>query len=120
MEYYNNAFCAVSPDPVGIGQTLSVNLWINMPTPTATGAYGDEYKNMTIVVTDPNGVKTTLGPFTSDDTGGTHTTYTPTVAGNYTFVMVYPGQTLTGIPVSTSRIFGYNRGIYWRLHGTIR
>ena len=93
------AFCAVSPDPVGIGQTLSVNLWINMPTPTATGAYGDEYKNMTIVVTDPNGVKTTLGPFTSDDTGGTHTTYTPTVAGNYTFVMVYPGQTLTGIPV---------------------
>jgi outer membrane protein assembly factor BamB len=92
------AFVAVSPNPCGVGQTLRVNLWINMPTPTASTVYGDEYHNMDVIVTAPDGSKTTLGPFTSDDTGGTHTTFTPTTVGNYTFMMTFPGQTLTGIP----------------------
>ena len=39
---------------------------------------------------------TTLGPFISDDTGGTHTQYTPTEVGAYTFQMSFPGQTLAG------------------------
>ena len=49
-----------------------------------------------MVVTRPDGTTETLGPFTSDDTGGAHTTYTPSVLGNYTFQMVFGGQTLAG------------------------
>jgi hypothetical protein len=87
-------YVAVSPNPDGIGQTLFVHFWLNAPPPTASGIYGDRWK-MTVVVTEPGGTKTTLGPYTTDDTGGSSTTYTPAVTGNYTFQAFFAGQTLT-------------------------
>jgi outer membrane protein assembly factor BamB len=90
------AFCSVSPNPIGVGQTANVNFWLGEPPPTASGQYGDRWMGMTVLVTLPDGTTTTLGPFTSDDTGGSHTTYTPAVVGNYTFQMSFPGQTLAG------------------------
>ena len=50
---------------------------------------------MTVVVTHPDGTKETLGPFSSDATGGSHTTYTPSVIGNYSFQFVFGGDTIT-------------------------
>ena len=47
-------------------------------------------------VTHPDGTTENLGPFTSDDTGGTFTLYTPTKLGNYTFEFSFAGQTLAG------------------------
>jgi len=79
------SFISVSPNPIGVGQTVNVNFWVNLPPPTASAQYGDRWHNMTVVVTKPDGTSTTLGPFTSDATGGTFTTYTPEVIGNYTF-----------------------------------
>jgi hypothetical protein len=90
------SFCSVSPNPVGVGQTVNINFWVDLPPPTASGPNGDRWTNMTVVVTQPDGTKVTLGPFVSDDTGGTHTTYIPLAAGNYTFQMIFAGQTLTG------------------------
>ena len=90
------AFINVSPNPVGIGQQAFVNFWIDKPTQTANGAYGDRWHNFTVTVTKPDGTTETLGPFTADDTGGTHTTYVPTVLGNYSFVFHFAGQTLLG------------------------
>ncbi len=90
------SFCSVAPNPIGEGQTVNVNFWVNMPPPTASAQYGDRWMGMTVKVTLPDGTTTTLGPFTSDDTGGSHTTYTPTTGGNYTFQMSFPGQTLAG------------------------
>ena len=90
------AFCNVAPNPAGIGQTVTVAFWLNEPPMTANGPYGDRWVNMTVVVTKPDGTTQTLGPFTSDDTGGTSTHFTPTTTGTYTFKMSYPGQTLTG------------------------
>jgi hypothetical protein len=91
-----SAFISVMPDPVGIGQQAYVNFWIDQPPGTAGRQYGDRWHNFTVTVTDPNGNKKVLGPFTSDDTGGAHTTYTPDKIGNYTFVFNFPGQTITG------------------------
>lgn len=101
------AYCAVSPDPIGVGQSVNVNFWVDMPTPTASGPRGDRWENMTVLVTLPDGSTTTLGPFISDDTGGTHTTYTPAKIGNYTFVFNFPGQTLAGnnLPGGSSNAF---------------
>jgi outer membrane protein assembly factor BamB len=96
MDIPTYTFCSVSPNPIGIGQTVNVNFWVNEPPPTASAQYGDRWQNMTVIVTTPGGTTTTLGPFTSDDTGGSHTTYTPTVVGNYTFQMFFGGQTLAG------------------------
>ena len=84
------SYCAVSPDPVGVGQTINVNFWVDTPAP------GNAlWNNLQVIVTDPNGVKTTLGPFTSDLTGGTHTPYVPATVGNYTFQFIFPGQNAT-------------------------
>jgi outer membrane protein assembly factor BamB len=90
------AYISVMPNPVGVGQEAFVNFWIDKAEPTANGAYGDRWQNFTVKVTHPDGTTETLGPFTADDTGGAHTTYTPTVIGNYTFVFTFPGQTLAG------------------------
>jgi hypothetical protein len=89
-------FCSVSPNPIGVGQTVNVNFWVNQPPPTASAQYGDRWGNMTVIVTHPDGTTETLGPFTSDATGGSYTVYTPSALGNYTFQMSFGGQTLTG------------------------
>ncbi len=90
------AYISVMPNPVGLGQAAYVNFWIDKAPPTAGTAYGDRWANYTVKVTAPDGTTSTLGPFTSDDTGGAHTTFTPTELGNYSFVFSFPGQTLAG------------------------
>jgi hypothetical protein len=93
------SFCSVAPNPVGRGQPVNVNFWVNLPPPTASGQYGDRWHNIHVIVTHPDGHEETLGPqsgFTSDATGGTHTTYTPETTGEYTFQMTFDGQTLAG------------------------
>jgi outer membrane protein assembly factor BamB len=89
-------FVSVSPNPIGVGQTVFVNLWLNCPPPTASAQYGDRWHNMTVMVTAPDGTKQTLGPFSSDSSGGTSTTFTPATVGNYTFQSFFGGQTLAG------------------------
>jgi hypothetical protein len=84
------AFINVAPNPCGVGQQVTVDFWLAVPL------LDSEYAvNMTVVVTNPAGATTTLGPFTSDATGGTYTLYTPTTTGNYTFEFFYAGQYLT-------------------------
>ena len=90
------AFINVAPNPIGIGQTATVAFWLNMPPPTADGPYGDRYGPYTITITKPDGTTSTLGPFISDDTGGTSTHFTPSETGTYKFQMSFPGETLTG------------------------
>jgi len=83
----------VAPNPIGIGQTAQVNAFLSKPPITAgLGGSGDMYKGITVEVTRPDGTKETLGPFTSDATGGTYTAFTPNAVGNYTFKASYPGQ----------------------------
>ena len=96
LNILTSSFIHVAPDPIGLGQTVTVNFWVNQPPPTANGPYGDRFGNMTVKVTQPNGKTETLGPFTSDDTGGTYTTYAPNQLGTYTFQMIFAGQVLAG------------------------
>ena len=102
------AFLNVAPNPVGVGQQVSVNFGITVPPPTANGPGGDRWHNFKVTVTQPDGTTETLGPFTSDDTGGTATLYTPTKVGNYTFVFSFPGETLVGAnpPISNPATVG--------------
>jgi outer membrane protein assembly factor BamB len=90
------AFCNVAPNPVGVGQQVTIGFWLMEPPPTESPGYGDRWTGMTVKVTKPDGTTKTLGPFTSDLTGGTWAPYTPDVTGNYTFQMSFPGQTLEG------------------------
>ena len=63
---------------------------------TDNGYYGDLWTNFTVTITAPSGTTSTLTGFTADDTGFAHTTFTPTATGNYTFVLYFGGQNLTG------------------------
>ena len=81
------AFLNIAPNPAGIGQTVTLDMFLASPLLTSEGA-----TNMTIVETTPSGTTTTLGPFTSDATGGTYTTIVPETIGNYTFQFFYSGQ----------------------------
>ncbi len=89
-------YVSVAPNPIGVGQTVFVNLWLSCPPPTANAQFGDRWHNMTVVVTAPDGTKQTLGPFSSDSSGGTSTTFTPANVGNYTLQSFFGGQTLAG------------------------
>lgn len=54
-------FINVGPSPIGVGQTAYINMWVDKPTPTANGAYGDEWQNLKVTITQPNGNIVTLG-----------------------------------------------------------
>ncbi|MCW4006820.1 MAG: hypothetical protein NWF04_09575 [Candidatus Bathyarchaeota archaeon] len=85
---------AVSPDPVGTGQTLYVVFWLTVYPPTAAGAGGDRWRGMEVTIWKPDGSMETRGPFTSDPVGGAYLLYTPDQVGTYSFQASFPGQTL--------------------------
>ena len=98
------AYLAVSPLTVGVGQYVEMTMWLNCIPPTSQGVEGDRWQGFIVNVTKPNGMKETLGPFTSDPVGTYSTTYVPDQVGNYTFVFSFPGQVAgngTGVPAAS-------------------
>ena len=81
-------FIGAVPNPVGIGQEALLHVGIT----DATNERHLSYTGLTITVTKPDGTKQTLGPFTTDATGGTGTVFIPTMAGNYTLQTHFPEQ----------------------------
>ncbi len=95
------AYLEPSLNPLGVGQTTLLVMWLDCVSPTATGSGGALFQGYTVTVTDPDGTNTTLGPFTSSQEGTYTTEFTPTKVGNYTLVFNYPGQIMTngtGVP----------------------
>ncbi|MCW4047810.1 MAG: PQQ-like beta-propeller repeat protein [Candidatus Bathyarchaeota archaeon] len=90
------AFVNVGPNPVGVGQVVTINFFMAAPlvTSAAGGGAGDVPQNWTVVMTKPNGDKVVLGPFKGDTTGGSYTTFTPDQVGNYTFKAIFAQQLL--------------------------
>ncbi len=85
-------YLAISPNPVGTGQTIFLVMWLHGAPPTAAGNAGDRWHDFTIDVAKPNGQADHLGPFFSDPTGSTYTLYTPDQVGTYQFTLKYSGQ----------------------------
>jgi hypothetical protein len=107
------AYLTITPNPVGVGQTATVNFWIDKQPPTASGPpYGSFWTNLTVTVTKPDGSIEQLGPFTSDGIGGSWTTYMPNSLGNYTFVFNFPGQTIEMPPPGPGVDTSYVGDIY--------
>ncbi len=105
------AYLAISPNPVGVKQPVFVVMWLDKVPPTAGGSAGDRWTHYTVDITKPDGKTEKLGPFTSDATSSTFTTYTPTQVGQYTFVFKFPGQTaavnnpVNGLPNDPNNAF---------------
>ena len=90
-----HAYLNIAPKPVGVGQIVYINMWIDKVPPTASSQYGDLWHNFTLKITTPDATTETRD-FTSDLVGGAVTSYTPTKVGTYTFVFIFPGDTVMG------------------------
>ena len=67
------------PNPIGLGESTLLKVGISQAAPSAS--FG--WTGITITVVAPDGTTETLGPFTTDSTGSTYTTYTPDQVGTY-------------------------------------
>jgi hypothetical protein len=81
----------VAPNPIGVGQTVSVNFYLATPLIDSSRPV-----NMTVKITDPSGQVKTMGPYTGDTTGGTFLSFVPDKVGDWTFQMFYGGQVTAG------------------------
>ena len=92
------------PNPVGVGQETLV--WIGITDYVENQSCG--WTGLTVTVTKPDGIIETLGPFKTDATGSTGTTYTPSMIGNYTFQTHFPEQWFnwSAAPMFDPEIYG--------------
>ncbi|HLN45887.1 MAG TPA: hypothetical protein VK209_09300, partial [Candidatus Sulfotelmatobacter sp.] len=81
------AFLSVSPNPVGVGQQLLVNVWTTFPS--GEGKYQVGYK---VTITKPDGTTedVNLKSYVADGTAWF--TYVPTSVGQYKFVFNFAGE----------------------------
>jgi hypothetical protein len=85
-----NTFALVGamPNPVGVGQETLITTGITHATAwPQPGWFG-----VTVTVTKPDGHTQTLGPVTTDTTGMTGVSFTPTEAGTYYLQTNFPEQ----------------------------
>jgi hypothetical protein len=81
-------FLSFSPNPIGVGQTLLVNLW-SIPAPGANRAH----TGYTVTFTKPDGTKDVVGPINSYVADGTAWfEYFPDQTGSWTVQFTYPGD----------------------------
>ena len=97
-------FIGAMPNPIGVGQETLIHTGIS-----AQSAWPQPgWSGITVTVTKPDGTTQTLGPFTTDTTGGTGTVYTPTMEGTYYLQTNFPQQkclyAAAGIPANTTML----------------
>jgi hypothetical protein len=87
-------FLGAIPNPVGVGQEVLLHMGVTHQL----ALDGMHWYGITVEVTKPDGTTEVLGGadgFTTDSTGGTGTTYVPTMTGNYTMRTHFPEQQTT-------------------------
>jgi outer membrane protein assembly factor BamB len=91
------AYIVVAPNPIGVGQTANIYLWLgNVPYPNSAMTNTYRYHNYELIITSPNGTKTTQTFATIQDTTNSQMYhFTPDSAGDYNLTFVYPGETIT-------------------------
>jgi hypothetical protein len=110
MQIPTQAFIVAAPNPVGVGQTAHVYMWLAEifgtagGTTPAVGTNGStasaallsntyRFHNYQLTITDPNGTKTTqTWDIIWDTTSSQYTTFTPSKVGTYSFNFTFPGQ----------------------------
>jgi hypothetical protein len=88
------AFITVSPDPVGIGQTMTVMYWLVEMNPLSAANQDAVWHNFTITITKPDGTSETKTT-NANSAAGAVINYVPDKVGNYTFKFTFPGEQIT-------------------------
>lgn len=82
-------FIDAIPNPVGVGEDVLIRFGILQ----ALGSVEQGWKGITVTVVKPDGSTQTLGPFTTDSTGGSITPFKPNAVGTYKLTTNFPEQT---------------------------
>ncbi len=90
------AYVVAAPNPVGIGQTVSVTLWVDTPLPSSSVSNQIRRHDYTLTITDPEGETDTEHWDVVEDTGSTQFyQFIPTQVGTYTLKFDYAEQEYT-------------------------
>jgi len=82
------AYLGAMPNPVGVGQQVLLHVGIT----DYRGSAEEGWEGLTVEVTAPDGSTETLGPYTTDSTGGTGDIFVPSQVGTYTMRTHFPTQ----------------------------
>ncbi len=95
-DFASFAFVVASPDPVGVGQSVAITMWIDKPMPNAAETNDIRRHGYTLTITAPDGTnKTQQWDVVQDTTSIQFYQFTPTQDGEYTLFFQYAGQTYT-------------------------
>ena len=87
------AYINVAPNPVGVGQRVSVDMWLSKVLPGAEPIDNIRWQNYELTITAPDGTKTTqTWAVVSDPTANQDYYFSPTQTGTYTLNFTFPGQ----------------------------
>jgi hypothetical protein len=87
------AYVTAAPNPVGVGQTVYVYMWVDTPLSGSAAANDIRRHDYTLTITDPDGqVTTKKWDVVQDTTNVQSYSFTPTKVGNYTAKFNYAGQ----------------------------
>ena len=83
------AYVSVDPNPIGVGQTLVVNVWLTPSIPI-----GPTFQGFTVTFTKPDGTQDVIGPFESEPwgTAANWFEYVPDKVGTWYYEFNFPGQ----------------------------
>ncbi|MCW3983345.1 MAG: PQQ-binding-like beta-propeller repeat protein [Candidatus Bathyarchaeota archaeon] len=102
-EFATYAYISVAPNPIGVGQTTYISVWVDVPLPSATEANDVRRHNYKLTITAPdNTTEVKTWNIIWDTTGVEFTSFTPTQLGTYTLKFEYPGQTYTWGSISAA------------------
>jgi hypothetical protein len=102
-EFATYAYISVAPNPIGLGQTSYVSIWVDVPLPSATEANDVRRHNYKLTITAPDGTTEVKNwAVIRDTTGVEFTSFTPTQLGVYNLKFEYPGQTYIWGQVSST------------------
>ena len=105
------AYIVAAPDPIGVGQTAHVYMWLDCVYGAAGGTVASigtnastvsaallannyRFHNYNLTITAPDGTVTQqIFAVVQDSTSSQYITYTPTQTGTYSFQFSFPGQT---------------------------
>ena len=97
------AYVYATPNPVGVGQTVNVFMWLTNYYYGAGYTNDLRFHNFQLAITAPNGAVTKQNFATiTDTTSNQLATFNPDQTGTYNITFTYPGETYTStLPISS-------------------
>ena len=93
-----HAFITVSPNPIGVGQTMTVMYWLVQLNPLSGANQYNVWHNFNLTITKPNQQTETIIK-DANSAAGQAITYVADQVGTYTFKFTFPGEQITSTTV---------------------